>query len=174
MEINDYLRPLFQRLHDNLGRSAQGLTQEQLHWCPAEGSNHIVFCMWHYTRSEDNLVRWTFQNRRPTVWLEEGWNEKFGMDRARQGTGMTPQEAAAVQFPVIDELLAYMSHVWQSTDDFLVSATPADLERAITGNYRPGTPIADVLGYMLAHGSGHVGQIWTVRGLMGKGQESPI
>ncbi len=174
MAINEYLRPHFQRLHERLDGSAQGLTQVQLHWSSAEGSNHIAFCLWHYTRSEDNLVRWTFQDRRPTVWLEEGWNEKFGMDRARQGTGMTPQEAAAVRFPDIDELLTYMNHAWQSTDDFLASATAADLERAITGNYRPGTPIADVLGITLAHGNGHLGQIWAIRGMMGMGEGSPI
>lgn len=174
MSVTDYLRPHFQRLHDNLIRSAQGLTQEQLHWCPREGSNHIAFCLWHYTRSEDNLVRWTFQDRRPTVWLEEGWDKKFGLDRVRQGTGMSPQEAAAMQFPVIEELLTYMGHAWQSTDDFLVSAIPADLERAITGNYRPGTKIADVLAITLAHGWGHLGQIWAIRGLMGRGEGSPI
>ena len=174
MEINEYLRPLFQRLHDNLTRSAQGLTTEQLHWPPAEGSNHIAFCLWHYTRSEDNLVRWTFQDRKPTVWLEEGWDEKFGMDRVRQGTGMTAQEVSAVRFPDIDEFLTYMGHAWQSTDDFLRSATPADLERAITGNYRTGSPVADVLGFSLAHGTGHLGQIWAIRGMMGMGEGSPI
>ncbi|MSQ22583.1 MAG: DinB family protein [Dehalococcoidia bacterium] len=174
MEINDYLRPLFQRLHDNLSRSAQGLTQEQLHWSPAEGSNHIAFCMWHYTRTEDNMVRWTFQNRRPTVWLEEGWHEKFGMDRVRQGSGLSAQEAAAIRIPAMEEFLTYMGHAWQSTDEFIRTATSADLERAITGNYRAGTPIGDALGSLLAHGSGHLGQIWTVRGMMGKGEGSPI
>ena len=175
MEINEYLRPLFQRLHDALGRSAQGLTQEQLYWSPAEGSNHIAFCMWHYTRTEDNMVRWTFQNRRPTVWLEEGWNEKFGLDRVRQGTGMSFQEASAIRFPAMDEFLTYMGHVWQSTDDFLKSATSADLERTMTGNYRPGTSFSEILGTtLLGHGNGHLGQIWTIRGMMGKGEESPI
>ena len=174
MTVAHYLRPHFQRLHDNLIRTAQGLTQQQLHWCPGEGSNHIALYLWHYSRFQDNLVRWTFQNRRPTVWLEEGWNEKFGLDSARQGTGMTPQEAAAVRFPDIEEFLTYMGHAWQSTDDFLVSATPDDLERAITGNYRPGTPIADVLAITLAHGWGHLGQIWAIRGMMAMGEGSPI
>ncbi|MSQ22584.1 MAG: DinB family protein [Dehalococcoidia bacterium] len=174
MAIADYIRPHLTRLHDNLIRSAQSLTQEQLHWPPADGSNHIAFCLWHYTRSEDNLVRWTFQNPRPTVWLEEGWHEKFGLDRARQGTGMTPQEAVAVRFPDINEFLTYMNHAWQSTDEFLASATTADLERAITGNYRPGTKIADVLAITLAHGWGHLGQIWAIRGMMEMGEGSPI
>jgi len=71
-------------------------------------------------------------------------------------------------------LLAYMGHAWKSTDDYLISATPADLERPITGNYRPGTPVGDVLAITLAHGWGHLGQIWTTRGLMGKGEGSPI
>ncbi len=174
MSMNDLLLAQFQRLHGNLDKVALGLTQEQLYWCPGENSNNIAFCLWHYARSEDNNVRWNYQNRRPTVWLEEGWNDKFGLDKVKQGTGMSHQEVEAIRFPSIDELLSYMSHVWQSTDDFVRSASLADLEQLVGANPRPGATLANGLAYTVAHGSGHLGEIWTIRGLLGMGNGSPI
>ena len=174
MSLSDFLRPHFRRIHDSLNKSCEGLSLEQFHWCPADGSNHIAFCYWHYARSEDNLVRWVFQDHRPTVWLEEGWHERFGLDKINQGTGMPYEQARAIRFPSIEEIMTYASHSWESTDQYLASATDEDLLKVMQGSYRRGSTIADILGTALTHGAGHLGQVWTTRGFMGKGDGSPI
>ena len=55
------------RLHDALDRSLDGVSSEQLHVVPASHSkaNTIAWTLWHYARTEDNVVRFVLQNRRP-------------------------------------------------------------------------------------------------------------
>ena len=132
MTVAQFFRPHLERLHSNLEDAVKDLTPDQLHWRPGEGCNHIAFSLWHYVRTEDNLVRFVLQNRRPTVWLEGGWNERFGLDRVAQGTGMSPEDAVAVRLPSSAEFLPYMQSVWQATGEYLDSATDEDLQKLFT------------------------------------------
>ena len=100
MTVVELLRSHIERLHQDLEAATSDLTPEQLHWRPSENCNHIAFSLWHYVRTEDNLVRFVLQDRRTTVWLEEGWNERFGLERAIQGTGMSAEDAAGGPHPV--------------------------------------------------------------------------
>ena len=121
-----------QRLHEALEIATTELTPGQLHWRPPPGGNHLAFTLWHYVRTEDNIVRYLPQDGKPTVWLEGGWNERFGLDPALQGSGMTVEEAAAISIPSIEEFRPYIRAVWKSTDEYLTSITDADLERVFT------------------------------------------
>ena len=69
------------RLHDALDKSLAGLTPEQLHAVPASHpkANTIAWNLWHYVRTEDNVVQFVLQNKKPTVWLERGYPEKLGL-----------------------------------------------------------------------------------------------
>src|SRR5204863_69523 len=79
-------------------KSRDGLTSEQLHTVPAghPRANTIAWNLWHYVRTEDNVVRFALQNRRPTVWVEGGYPERLGLHPAAQGTGMSTAEAQAL------------------------------------------------------------------------------
>ena len=72
MTVIELLGPHFERLHESLEDATKDLTPEQLHWRPSEGCNHIAFSLWHYVRTEDNLIRFILQDRRTPVWLEQG------------------------------------------------------------------------------------------------------
>ena len=63
------------RLHSSYDKLLDGLTPEQLHQVPASHpkTNHIAWGVWHYVRTEDNVVRYILQNRRPIVWAEGGY-----------------------------------------------------------------------------------------------------
>jgi hypothetical protein len=58
------------RLHDALDKSLDGLTSDQLHTVPAghPKANTIAWNLWHYVRTEDNVVGVALAYRRPTVW----------------------------------------------------------------------------------------------------------
>lgn len=174
MTLVELLGSHLKRLHEDLETAVRDLTPEQLHWRPSDGCNHIAFSLWHYVRTEDNLIRFVLQDRRTTVWLEQGWNERFGLDRVAQGTGMGQEDAIAVRLPPAAEFSPYMRAVWQSTEEYLGSITDNDLQRVFTVRPFGERPAVQVLAEnLLTHGFSHLGEIWVLRGLQGlKG--SPI
>src|SRR5262249_61375319 len=97
MTLLESLSTDLRRLHDALDKSLEGLTSEQLHTVPAghPKANTIAWNLWHYTRTEDNVVRFVLQNRRPTVWVEGGYPERLGLPPAAQGTCPSTAEAPA-------------------------------------------------------------------------------
>src|SRR2546429_9153833 len=95
MTLLESLSTDLRRLHDVLDKSLDGLTIEQLHMVPAghPKANTIAWNLWHYVRTEDNVVRFVLQDRRPTGWVEGGYPERLGLPPARPGTGLSTAEA---------------------------------------------------------------------------------
>src|SRR3989442_7804973 len=85
------------RLHDALDKSVDGLTSEQLHMVPAghPKANTIAWNLWHYVRTEDNVVRFALQNRRPTVCVEGRDPERLGPHPAAHSSGKCTADAHA-------------------------------------------------------------------------------
>ena len=174
MQIVDLIHSHLNRLHRALEDSIVNLSTDELHWRPSNGCNHIAFSIWHIVRTEDNLVRFVLQERRPTVWIEGGWDGLFNLDRISQGTGLSEEEAVSIQLPSAKAFLPYMRDVWASTDDYLHSINDSALDG--TFNIRPlgEKTVNDIFFEMLiTHGFSHLGEIWVLKGLQGfKG--SPI
>jgi hypothetical protein len=95
----EFIRAQLVRLHAGLDRSLVDLTPEQLHAVPGGSgtANTIAWGIWHYVRTEDNIVRWVIQNRRPPIWVEGGYADKLGLPATAQGTGMSTAEAQALR-----------------------------------------------------------------------------
>jgi hypothetical protein len=119
------------------------------------------------------IVQFIFQNRKPTVWIEGGYDQKFGMPRTAQGTGMPPAEAAQMRLPALDQWMSYQGSVWQATDIWLNSLTEADLQCIVS--FKPFgdvTVMTAVRIPILNHGFMHIGQVQHLRQLQGlKGSE---
>src|SRR5207249_8674765 len=66
MTLLESLSTDLRRLHDVLDKSLDGLTTDQLHTVPAghPKANTIAWNLWHYARTEDNVVRFVLQDRR--------------------------------------------------------------------------------------------------------------
>lgn len=168
-----FLHEALTDFHQSLEEAVQDLTPEQFHARPHDQGNHIAFTLWHYVRTEDNVVRFVIQ-RRPTVWMDGGWHEKFGLDPKVQGTGMAPEEAQALRLPPPGEFLPYMRQVWGSTGEFLHTLDEETLQRLVKVWPLGEMPIRRVLGNTcLTHGHAHLGEIWHIRTMMGLGG-SPI
>ena len=98
------------RMHAMLNNAIADLSPEQLHTVPGghPKANTIAWGLWHYARTEDNVVRFVLQNRRPTVWAEGGYAERLGLPPVAQGTGMSTAEAQAFRLKDIPLFKDYM------------------------------------------------------------------
>jgi hypothetical protein len=165
------------RLHEALDKSFDGLTSEQLHAVPAghPKANTIAWNVWHYVRTEDNVIRFVLQDKRPTVWVEGGYPDKLGLHPAAQGTGMSTEEAQALRIKDPALFAQYMTKTWASCEDYLKRLTPGDLDRMIAMRFVGEMPLARVLGLVgVTHGFTHFGEIELARTLVGAGAVSGL
>jgi len=156
-------------LHKSLDKAIADLTSAQLHAVPGGTSkaNTIAWNVWHLVRTEDNVVRFVLQNRRPPVWTEGGYAAKLGLPEVAQGTGMTTADAQAVRISDVALFQGYMRQVWASTDEFFAKVSPEDLETTVTvkplGDM---TKIQAVGRICLTHAMTHLGEIELTRTLL--------
>lgn len=157
-------------MHGMLDKAVEGMDEKQLNFRPSEGGVSGFFSLWHYVRTEDNIVNYVTQAR-PTVWLNGEYNEAFGLPRTSQGTGMTEDEANAVQINDLGRWLKYQREVWAATDAYLSAMSPSEFEsRKVTIKPLGEMSLWDGLyGVCLSHGYRHVGEIEYVRGVQGLG-----
>ncbi len=164
------LRSSMRSMHDLLDKAVEGMTAEQLNFRPQEGGVSGFFSLWHYVRTEDNIINWIAQQR-PTVWLEGGYDAVFGLPRTSQGTGMSAEEANAVRIEDVGLWREYQQKVWAATDVYLGAMSPEEFDqRQVT--IKPLGPMSlwnGIYGVCLSHGYRHVGEIEYVRGVQGLG-----
>jgi len=166
----DLLRRSLRSMHELLDKATGDMTAANLNFRPSEGGVSAFFSLWHYVRTEDNIVNWVVQQR-PTVWLSGDYHEHFGLPRNSQGTGMTEDEANAVQVTDVAKWREYQQAVWKATDDYLSAMSAAEFDsRRVTIKPLPEMSLWDGLfGVCLTHGYRHVGEIEYVRGVQGLG-----
>ncbi len=157
-------------MHAMLDKVVADMTLAQLNFRPKEGGVSPFFSLWHYVRTEDNVINWVI-HRRPTVWMEGGLDEQLGLHRTSQGTGMTADEANAVVLRDLDLWKEYQPRVWQRTAEYLRSMDPAEFDtRRVTIKPLPEMSLWNGLyGICLSHGYRHIGEIEYARGIIGLG-----
>lgn len=170
MDQLEIMRRGLGEMHGLLDRAVEGMTAEQFNFRPSEGGVSAFFSLWHYVRTEDNIVNFVTQ-RKNTVWLDGGYDTRFALHRTAQGTGMTAAEAEAVRIEDVDGWAEYQARVWSATADYLAALDPAEFEsRQVT--IRPVGEMSlwnGLWGMCLSHGYRHVGEIEFVRGVQGLG-----
>ncbi|HET7341934.1 MAG TPA: DinB family protein [Methylomirabilota bacterium] len=157
------------RLHAGLDKVLQELAPEQLHRVPAghPKANTIAWGLWHYARTEDNVVRYILQNRRPIVWQEGGYADKLGLPPVAQGTGMSTGEAQALRLKDVALFREYTQKVWASTDEYLAKVQPSALDATVTIKPLGEMPAVRALAQVcVGHGFLHLGEIELARTLV--------
>jgi hypothetical protein len=165
------------RLHKMLDGSLAGLTSEQLHAVPGGNpkANTIAWVIWHVVRTEDNVVRFVLQNRRPPVWTEGGYAEKLGLPPVAQGTGMSSEDAHALRINDLALFREYMQKVWASTDEYFANVDPAALDKVITVKPLGDMPVIRALAQVCtSHCFQHFGEIELLRTLVGAPPVVPV
>ncbi len=167
MSTIDFIRAGLRQMHSAYNDAIADLTPEQVHWRANDNGLPIAFILWHYVRTEDNVIQFVLQ-RKSTVWLDAGWDAKFGLDRIAQGTGMSLQAAQNLRIGSQDDWQQYMCAVWQATEEFLASKDDAYLQEKTTVKPLGEMAVLNAIGNMcLTHGFTHLGEIQHLRGLLG-------
>ncbi|HUF54320.1 MAG TPA: DinB family protein [Dehalococcoidia bacterium] len=165
--VTQFIRDSLRQLHASYDEGLADLTSDQLHWRANDSGQPIAFIVWHYVRTEDNIIQFVLQQK-PTVWIDGGWYEKFGLHRTAQGTGMSLEDAQGLRIESLEDWGAYQSAVWKATDEFLANADDAILDRRTTVKPLGEMPVRNAIGMMcLTHGFTHLGEVQHLRGLMG-------
>ena len=163
----DFIRSSLRQLHASYRDAIGDLTLDQLHWRANDRGCSMAFVLWHYYRTEDNVIQFVLQ-RKPTVWLDQAWDQKFGLHRTAQGTGMSLEEAQALRVNSKEDFQAYMDAVARTTDDYLAHMDDSALEQKTTVKPIGEMPVRNAIGAMcLTHGFTHLGEVQHLRGLQG-------
>src|SRR5438552_12918243 len=166
MTALEFIGSDLKRMHAMLNNAIADLSPEQLHTVPAghPKANTIAWGLWHYARTEDNVVRYVLQARRPIVWQEGGYADKLGLPPVAQGTGMSTAEAQALRIKDLALLRDYVNKVWASTDEYLAKADPAALDATVTIKPVGDMPALRALAQVcVGHGFLHLGEIELAR-----------
>jgi len=133
---------------------------------PNDESNSMSWLLWHMTIVVDRYIHPRFQGT-PTLWIADGWNEKFGMapDPDDFGMGWSADKVSDWQPPSKEVLLGYFQAATSATRKYLQPLTAVDLDRQIPFPNQPATrSVADALGILVWDNIVHGGQIAYLRG----------
>lgn len=165
-ELLEYLHGELRGMHALYERVTAGLTDEQANAVPAGGKQNLAFSLWHYVRTEDNVVQFVMQ-RKPTVWLEGGWPDRFALDAKSQGTGFSDDDALNFRLSDIAAFRTYMGAVFARTQQFVAALTPDECARSITVKPLGEMSVLQcVSGMCMTHGYRHLGEIEFAKGLV--------
>lgn len=168
MDSRTFIRQQLRELQSLYDQAVADLDDGQLNWRPEMPAGlSPAFSLWHYVRTVDNVVRFVLQ-RRPTVWMGEGWDQRFGLDSKAQGTGWSHEQAAALRIAPAGDWRRYQSQVWQATEEYLSGLTEEELGRVVKVVPLGELPVERVLlEVCLIHGNRHLGEVACLRGQMG-------
>jgi len=168
MDINQFLAHFIGELNEEYEQALTGLTDEQLYFLPNQSSCHIAFHAWHFARTEDNVINFICQERKPPVWVRQGLHEKWGLPKVTQGTGMPLGEARELKVPNAGSLIRYILDVWADIEPYLRSVSMEELQSMANIQRFGDRPKLQHIGHtIIAHGNEHLGQIKVLRCLQG-------
>jgi hypothetical protein len=161
-----YLGAEFHSLHRLMTHVTADISDEQANHVPSGGNQNIAFSLWHYVRTEDNVVNFVVQGK-PTVWINGGWPEKFGLDAKSQGTGFTDDEARGFRLNSFADFRAYMADVFKTTEEFVASLDDEAAMRMVTVKPLGEMTVLQALsGVGMTHGYRHLGEVEFAKGLV--------
>ncbi len=129
---------------------------------PGAKINSIGAIYAHAIFGEDGLLNGLVRGTTP-VYHAGGWAQKVGLDMP--AGGLEPDWNPSIDLPTFR---AYAAEVYRATDEFLASATDADLARTVDPGFMPPMTVANFIGSVLVwHAATHQGEISALKGVQG-------
>jgi hypothetical protein len=148
-------------------RAVGGLTVEQL--CDTHGgvTNSIGWDVWHVVRTIDNIIHFVFEREQP-VWLQHGFDAKWGLPKVDQGTGQDPSDAYSLRFPEPAEFDTYTKAVQAAVVPRIAAMDDEYLSHLLFIRPWGEIPRMEAIGHgLIGHGNGHLGRASLARSLYG-------
>ena len=134
---------------------------------PKPDSNSIGWLVWHLTRWQDFQASNSLGKEQ--VWLEQGWNEKFGRPADANDTGMGHKEEDLAKYKSPDAvtLIGYNKAVLERLREYIGTLSESDLDKVVEGTPITPPPTVGLMTIGLwSDGMQHTGQVGYVRGLI--------
>jgi DinB superfamily len=163
MDVKTTLREQMQAMHGTLEAAIGDCSPEAVaRKLPGATINSIGAIYAHTVFSEDGILNYMIRGAAP-VYMQGGWAPKIGIDMP-QG-GMEPDWDIKMDLPLFRQ---YAAAVYKATDDYLSSATDAELERVVDLGFAPAAPVSSIFGTVLAwHAATHQGEVSALKGVSG-------
>lgn len=171
-------------MHSLWREAADSQTLDHVNHFERNGVLPIAFSLNHYVRIEDQTVQQLF-NASPPIWTTGSWAERVGTTIDAAGKEQTVDEMQALRFGDYEAFVEYMGEVFDSTEAWLGSLDPDDLQEVLFGGTKPEvfskTYSARVVGdgpytlldgiecWVFQHGIRHLGEMEHARALVGLG-----
>lgn len=167
MDIRDVLIDGISQLCDWFDDALKDLTPEQVNWLPDGKTVSIGFDAWHVFRTTDNITNLVFQ-RKPTMWVEQGYYQRLGLGERDFGTGMPLEAARALVISDPAALREYGRKIGDETLAFLKSVDPE-----VLNEIQMVRPLGEMPKWrifrqvVMTHGFMHLGEVNALKGMMG-------
>ena len=130
----EFIQGGLKQLHGKLDKQLDNITPEQLHAVPAGNpkANTIAWGLWHYARTEDNVVQYILQNKKTPIWVEGATRRRRACRRRRRARACRRPKRRRSASRTSGAFKEYMGKVWASTDALIAKNDPALLDRMVT------------------------------------------
>jgi hypothetical protein len=129
---------------------------------PGAKINSIGAIYAHTIFGEDGLLNGLVRGTTP-VYHAGGWAQKIGIDMPKGG--LEPDWTPSLDLGLFRQ---YAAAVHKSTDEYLESATDADMARIVNPGFAPPMPVSAFFGNILIwHVATHQGEISALKGVQG-------
>jgi len=112
MDIKPVLLKSLDESQEYLIKALEELSEEDITWSPKEGSNSIIFILWHVTRVEDIWINRILLNNKE-IYESEGWQELLGTPIKESGFQYDIEKLRSWPIPNLDALKRYATAVRQ-------------------------------------------------------------
>jgi Protein of unknown function (DUF664) len=166
MASADVLVDAFERVHEVVHHTVDGLSPERLATRVDGTSNSIAWLIWHLTRVQDDHIASAAGLEQ--VWTSKGWNARFGLpfDDSETGYGMRDAQVAAVTVSSGELLTGYYDEVHQQTLEYVRRLPDSELTRIVDERFDPPVQLGVRLVSVISDDLQHAGQAAFVRGLL--------
>lgn len=158
---------VYKRTTQEVEKILDGLSVEDLHKRPSQGTNPIGWLLWHASRSMDRVIGDIILGEQ--LWVSDGWHKKFNLpaDPNNTGYGHTESQVSSLTIPDVRTLLDYHYAVMNVMLGFLESIPEDELDVEYPCSVEPGM-VLPVYARITSniHDIQHVGQAGYVRGLV--------